>query len=137
MAELQMADPDRVLQLTIMPNMLVNGDEGLLRLALVNLFDNTWKFTQSNTVSQIDFGQTEFEGQTTYYLQDNGAGFEMAYANKLFDPFQRLHSQQEFDGTGIGLAIVERIINRHRGRVWAEAKVGSGATFFFTLGKII
>jgi DNA-binding LacI/PurR family transcriptional regulator/signal transduction histidine kinase len=135
MTELHEVAPERVVQLNIMPEILVTGDERLLRLALRNLFDNAWKFTRRKEVTQIEFGQTEGDGEITYYLRDNGSGFDMAYADKLFDPFQRLHGAQEFDGTGIGLAIVERIIRRHAGRIWAEADVGSGATFFFTLGQ--
>jgi light-regulated signal transduction histidine kinase (bacteriophytochrome) len=99
-----------------------------------NLMDNAWKFTGKISEARIEFGVTCRNNQPVYYVRDNGAGFNMAYVGKLFKPFQRLHAEEEFPGTGIGLAIVQRVIHRHQGRVWAESEIGRGATFYFTLG---
>lgn len=109
------------------------GDRSLLRVVLENLLGNAWKFTSKHPRARIEFGITEQDGRTVYFVRDDGAGFDMAYANKLFTPFQRLHGSNEFDGTGIGLATVQRIIYRHGGSVWAEGEVERGATFYFTL----
>jgi light-regulated signal transduction histidine kinase (bacteriophytochrome) len=107
----------------------------LLRLALENLLGNAWKFTSREERAKIEFGSTTLEGrERTYFVRDNGVGFNEAYADKLFGAFQRLHGRQEFEGTGIGLATVARIVHRHGGRVWAKGEVGEGAAFFFTLG---
>ncbi len=114
--------------------LVVEGDPRLLRVALENLLVNAWKFTRGKPEARIEFGVASDDGRAAYFVRDNGAGFEMAYADKLFAPFQRLHSQREFEGTGIGLATVARIIERHGGRVWAEGAVGQGATVYFTLG---
>jgi two-component system sensor histidine kinase/response regulator len=112
----------------------VEGDSGLLRIVLENLLRNAWKFTRKSAPAQIELGvKTEAE-KTVYFVRDTGAGFDSAQAQRLFQPFQRLHSAAQFEGTGIGLAIVQRIIRRHGGEVWAEAAVGRGATFHFTLG---
>ena len=110
------------------------GDPGLLGIALTNLIGNAWKFTARSQPALVEFGALEREGERVYFLRDNGAGFDMRYAGKLFKPFQRLHSAREFDGTGIGLAIVHRIVERHRGRIWVESAPGAGTTFYFTLG---
>jgi light-regulated signal transduction histidine kinase (bacteriophytochrome) len=111
-----------------------SGDLRLLTLVLENLLGNAWKYTSKRERTRIEFGQREHEGQTAYFVRDNGAGFDMTYAKKLFKAFQRLHSAEEFEGTGIGLAIVQRIVERHGGQVWAEGQVDGGAMFCFTLG---
>jgi hypothetical protein len=109
------------------------ADHSLLRVALLNLMENAWKYTRKGVAPRIEFGLQRNPGPF-YYVRDNGAGFDMADASRLFNPFQRLHKDSEFEGTGIGLATVDRIIRRHGGRIWAEGEVGQGATFFFTLG---
>ena len=110
------------------------GDHALVRAALWNLMDNAWKYTRKSSAPRIEFGLHDRVG-SVYYVRDNGAGFNMAEADRLFNPFQRLHKDTEFEGTGIGLATVDRIIRRHGGRIWAQGEVGQGATFFFTLGQ--
>lgn len=132
-AELRLKQPDRRVTFDIAEGITVTGDEKLLRLALVNLLGNAWKYTGKKESAVIEFGVTGLDGSRTYFVRDNGAGFDMGQADKLFDAFQRLHSSKEFEGHGIGLATVQRIINRHGGRVWAEAEVGKGATLYFTL----
>ena len=135
--ELREARPDRGVEFTVQKGLEVWGDPRLLRVALVNLMGNAWKFTEKEPEARIEFGQDEElsrKGRVpVYYVSDNGAGFEMAYADKLFGAFQRLHGAEEFEGTGIGLATVQRVVHRHGGRIWAEGEVGRGATFFFTL----
>ena len=135
--ELREARPDRTVELTVQKGLEVWGDPRLLRVALVNLMGNAWKFTEKKREAKVAFGQDEElsrKGRVpVYYVSDNGAGFEMAYADKLFGAFQRLHGTEEFEGTGIGLATVQRVVHRHGGRIWAEGEVGRGATFFFTL----
>jgi PAS domain S-box-containing protein len=124
---------DRAVDVTIQEGIVVQGDPYLMQIALVNLLDNAFKFTGKESHPRIEFGRTIKEGKTAYYVRDNGVGFDMAYVGKLFGAFQRLHTKEEFAGTGIGLATVQRIINRHGGQVWAEGEVGKGATFYFTL----
>jgi light-regulated signal transduction histidine kinase (bacteriophytochrome) len=109
------------------------ADSRLVRAALENLIGNAWKFTSKSAQPRIEVGCLHEGKRTTFFVRDNGAGFDMAYADKLFGAFQRLHSTQEYQGTGIGLATVQRIVHRHGGRIWAEAKPGKGAVFFFTL----
>lgn len=137
-------EPDRDVEFVIAPGLIVDGDLRLLRLALENLIGNAWKFTGGKEHAKVEFGmleQSETErsssgGATTYFVRDNGAGFNMEYADKLFQAFQRLHGSSEFPGTGVGLATVRRIIRRHGGTIWAEGKVGKGATFYFTLPAV-
>ncbi len=133
MAELQRGAPDRLVKLAIEQGIEVKADPVLLRAVMDNLLGNAWKFTGKAAQAQISFGRILKDGREICYVQDNGSGFDMAYADKLFIAFQRLHSGQEFEGSGIGLATVQRIIHRHGGRIWAEAEVNKGATFYFTL----
>ena len=130
LAELQKRDPERQVTVIIEPELSAECDARLLRVALENLFGNAWKFTSKKPSASIAFGRSG----GAFYVKDDGAGFQMDYANKLFGAFQRLHGKHEFEGTGIGLATVQRIVHRHGGRIWAEAEPGKGATFHFTLG---
>ncbi|MGA3260510.1 MAG: response regulator [Bryobacteraceae bacterium] len=132
-SELRAEHPQRQVEFAIAPDLAAVGDRHLLRIALQNLAANAWKFTGKCQCARIEFGVRQQDGERVYFVRDNGVGFDMAYADKLFTPFQRLHGAQEFPGTGIGLATVQRIVIRHGGRVWAEAAVGKGATFSFTL----
>jgi signal transduction histidine kinase len=132
---LRESEPERVVEVRVRPGVMVVGDGQLLRVALANLLENAWKFTAREPAARIEFGLTAVLGEPTYFVRDNGAGFDMAYADRLFVPFQRLHLVSEFPGSGIGLATVQRIIHRLGGRVWAEGLLGQGATFYFTLGR--
>jgi two-component system CheB/CheR fusion protein len=131
--ELQEAETERSVEFVIAPHLVAYGDSALLRTVLQSLLGNAWKFASKRSRPRIEFGRTEDDGQSVYYVKDNGVGFDMAHADKLFTVFQRLHSAREFPGMGIGLATVRRIIKRHGGRVWAEGETGRGATFYFTL----
>jgi light-regulated signal transduction histidine kinase (bacteriophytochrome) len=131
--DLQKADPERKVEFAITTGLCAQGDERLLRIALENLLGNAWKFTSRKPKARIEFGGESNDDRRTFFVRDDGAGFDMAYADKLFAPFQRLHASHEFPGSGIGLAIVQRIINRHNGQVWAEGVPGHGATFSFNL----
>ena len=131
--ELKKTNPRRKVEFVIQPNMEVKGDAGLLRIFLDNLLGNAWKFSGKKPHAKIEFGVQQSNAKKTYFVRDNGAGFDIAYADKLFDPFQRQHTKQEFKGTGIGLATAQRIIHRHGGKIWAEAAPDKGATFYFTL----
>lgn len=135
-AELRKGSPDRDVAVTIEPAMASRGDSRLLHVALENLLGNAWKYTARKPVSHIHFGVKTDEPTPVFYVRDDGAGFDMQYAGRLFGAFQRLHPVEEFDGTGIGLATVQRIVHRHGGQVWAEAEAGRGATFYFTLSPI-
>ncbi len=131
--KLKEEDPVRTVDVIIREGVFVSGDPTLLKIALENLVNNAWKFTGRKARPQLEFGTTVKEGKTACFIRDNGAGFDMAYVSKLFGAFQRLHTSLEFPGTGIGLATVQRVINRHGGQVWAEGEVGKGATFYFVL----
>ncbi len=133
-AELQEREPERQVEFDIQDEVAARGDANLLRVVLENLLGNAWKYTKMHPRARIEFGVTEHDGMSTYFVRDDGAGFDMAFVDNLFDTFQRLHSMTEFEGTGIGLATVQRIIHRHGGRVWAEGAVEQGATFYFILG---
>jgi len=132
-AELRRATPERQVEFAIAPGLKARGDARLLRVALDNLLRNSWKYTAKQPGPRVEFGSVEANGGQAFMVRDNGAGFDMKYADKLFGVFQRLHSAAEFEGTGVGLATVRRIINRHGGRIWAEGAVDQGATFYFTL----
>ncbi|WP_051180797.1 MHYT domain-containing protein [Thermithiobacillus tepidarius DSM 3134] len=132
-AALQAEQPTRRVNFVIEPEVTAHGDPRLLEILLDNLLGNAWKFTGKRNNARIEFGVREEAGERVYFVRDNGAGFDMAYADKLFGAFQRLHGVTEFEGTGIGLAIVQRVIDRHGGRIWAEGAVEQGAAFYFTL----
>jgi PAS domain S-box-containing protein len=132
-AELRHADPTRTVLCIAAPGLVASADPVLIRAVLENLLGNAWKFTAGAAEARIEFGATTTAGERVFFVRDNGAGFDMTYVGRLFGPFQRLHSDAEFPGTGIGLATTQRIIHRHGGRIWAEGKPGAGATFSFTL----
>jgi PAS domain S-box-containing protein len=132
-ANLRETAPQRQVEFLIAPGMLASADPGLMRIALDNLFGNAWKFTSKRENTIIEFGLTTTDGKPTYFLRDNGIGFDQVFSGKLFGQFQRLNSDKEYEGSGIGLAIVARVIRRHEGQIWAEGAVERGATFFFTL----
>jgi len=129
--ELALTNPTRSVQCQIQPEMIVEGDPALLRAMIGNLMSNAWKYSSKSSAAVIEFGTMSDGSRTIYFVRDNGVGFDMRYANKLFGPFQRLHSNKEFEGTGIGLANVRRIVERHGGSIWADSKVSQGATFYF------
>ena len=131
--ELKKSEPNRKVKITIQKDVMVKGDFSLLKIMLENLLNNAWKFTSKKDETIIEFGIIKGEEKDIYYIKDNGVGFDMEYVDKLFTPFQRLHSEEEFSGTGVGLANVKRIINMHGGKIWAEGKVGEGATFYFVI----
>ena len=132
--ELRGAAPERQVQTVVAEGMTASGDPVLARAVLENLLGNAWKYTGKRELAVIEVGEAEVEGKSAFYVRDNGAGFDMAYADKLFQVFQRLHRDDEFEGTGIGLASVRRIVQRHGGQVWGDGAVEQGATFYFTLG---
>jgi signal transduction histidine kinase len=131
--EIAPQNPDRTIQFKIQPPPRTSGDATLIKIVLMNLFANAVKFTRTKPESAIEFGGSVSDNEIVYYVKDHGVGFDMKYSEKLFGVFQRLHRQDEFEGTGVGLALVERIIHRHNGRVWAEGAVGEGAVFYFAL----
>lgn len=132
-ADFKTGQTERLVNWVIWDGMAVNADPNLMRIMLVNLLGNAWKFTSKHPSARIEFGCLSNSGETVYFVRDDGAGFDMTYASKLFGAFQRFHSTSEFEGTGIGLAIVQRIILRHGGKIWAESVPEQGATFFFTI----
>ena len=134
-AEAREGNPERQVDIHVTDGLTVRADSRLLSIALVNLIGNAWKYTGKQAQARIDIGMLKQANEHIYYVRDNGAGFDMRYVHKLFAPFQRLHSVSEFEGTGVGLATVQRIVARHGGRIWAEAAPGQGATFFFTIGE--
>jgi len=131
--ELQETDPERQVEFVIEEGRCAEGDTNLLKIAIDNLMNNAWKFTGKHSQARIEFGMSLQDGKSVYFISDNGVGFDMAYADKLFGAFQRLHTLAEFEGTGIGLATVNRIIQRHGGSIWADGEIGRGAKFCFTL----
>jgi signal transduction histidine kinase len=131
--EIRAADPERAISWEAQSDVMAQADPRLIRVALENLIGNAWKFTAKTPEARISFGSSPRDGQTVYFIRDNGAGFDMQYVDRLFTAFQRLHGEREFTGSGIGLATVSRIIRRHHGSIWAEGSPGEGATFFFTL----
>jgi light-regulated signal transduction histidine kinase (bacteriophytochrome) len=132
-AELSHNQPERQVEFVIKPGCAEECDRQLIGIALENLIGNSWKYSSRHTSARIEFGATEKDGKTVYFVRDDGAGFDPAYADKLFSPFQRLHAASEFQGNGIGLATIQRIVRKHGGSVWAEGQVEKGATFYFTL----
>jgi light-regulated signal transduction histidine kinase (bacteriophytochrome) len=135
LGDLREREPDRSVTIVIAPNVTAQGDPRLLQVVLTNLLDNAWKFTSKKEAAKIEFGVSSKDREPVYFVPDDGAGFDMAYADKLFGIFQRLHSATEFEGTGIGLVTVARLVRRHGGRVWAEGEENMGASFYFTLGR--
>ncbi len=133
LTELARQEPERQVKYNVASGLVVYGDARLIHILLENLLGNAWKFTGKVAEARIELGVTERNGKRTYFVRDNGAGFDMRYIDKLFRPFQRLHKSSDFPGTGIGLATVQRIVRRHGGEVWAEGEVGNGAAFYFTL----
>ncbi len=132
-ARLQEEAPERGVEFVAQPGLTAQGDAHLLGIVLSNLLGNAWKFSGGRSLARVEFGRTEVDSRPAFFVRDNGVGFDMTYAQRLFGAFQRMHKESEFPGTGIGLATVQRVIQRHGGRVWAEAQVDRGATFYFTL----
>src|SRR5262249_20113362 len=131
--ELRRREPERDIDVVITPGLRVHADGKLMRILLDNVLGNAWKFTSHRVHAHVEIGTVLERGEPAFFVRDDGAGFEGAHATRLFAPFQRLHTDAEFKGTGIGLATVYRIIERHGGRIWAQGSVGNGATFYFTL----
>jgi light-regulated signal transduction histidine kinase (bacteriophytochrome) len=136
LTEYRSREPQRQVNIEVQPGLVADADPQLARVALENILGNAWKYTGKISIAKISFGAIGSHKETAFFVRDNGAGFDMAFAEHLFAPFQRLHRSEEFEGNGIGLATVQRVIRRHGGRVWAEAQPGQGAVFYFTLGAI-
>jgi signal transduction histidine kinase len=135
LAKLMDLQPDRRVKIDIAPDLITSGDPDMLSILMDNLIGNALKYAAKREQPAIEFSMTQEDGEPVYYIKDNGVGFDMQYASTLFVPFQRLHKTEEFEGTGIGLATAQRIVHRHNGRIWAEAHIDEGATFYFTLGR--
>jgi len=132
---LRQANPERRIEVVIGRQLVAHGDERLMRVALVNLLDNAWKYSSQTPNAHVEFGAEEKDGEEVFFVRDNGVGFDMRYYDRLFAVFQRLHVERDFPGTGIGLALVHRVIRRHGGRIWAHSEINKGATFYFTLPR--
>jgi light-regulated signal transduction histidine kinase (bacteriophytochrome) len=132
-SELKTSAPQREVKVQIQSGLMVNADPGLLKILVENLIRNAWKFTSKREISHIELGESDKDSQHWYFLRDNGVGFDMKESAKLFTPYERLHSSQEFKGNGIGLAIAKRIVEKHGGSIWAEGEKDKGATFYFQL----
>ncbi|MEI8084764.1 MAG: response regulator [Paludibacter sp.] len=135
MNEILLRDPVRNVKVTIEPNLYAKADKKMMKVVLNNLLGNAFKYSGKKEDAEIKFGKKDYYGQDLYYVNDNGAGFDMSLSHKLFQPFQRLHCPNEFKGTGVGLSTVQKIVEKHGGQIWAESEVDKGATFFFTLGN--
>ncbi|HEV2619659.1 MAG TPA: ATP-binding protein, partial [Acidobacteriaceae bacterium] len=133
--DLATAHPERDVKSSVQLGCHANADKGLMQIVLQNLLRNAWKFTSRTSAPRIEFGCLHQGAEMVYFIRDNGAGFDPQMANRLFKPFERLHAESDFSGTGIGLATVQRVIHRHGGRIWAEGETGKGATFYFTVGE--
>jgi signal transduction histidine kinase len=133
--DLAAAHPERNVKTAVQLGCHANADKGLMQIVMQNLLRNAWKFTSRTSFARIEFGCNQDGPDSIYFVRDTGAGFDPRMVDRLFKPFQRLHTDSEFSGTGIGLATVQRIIERHEGKIWAEGEVGKGATFFFRLGS--
>jgi PAS domain S-box-containing protein len=136
LAELKKGQPERRVQFSVAPTLVAEGDRSLVEILLKNLLENAWKFSGNSPLAQVSFGSLSKDGLMAYYVKDNGVGFDMQYATKLFQPFQRLHSSRDYPGTGVGLAISQRIVQRHGGKIWVESQPGLGTTFYFTLRQV-
>ena len=134
-SSLKKKDPNRPVIIKIQHDLIIRADKHLIQIALENLINNAWKFTRHKKTAIIEIGKTKKEGELVFFIKDNGTGFNMDYVDKLFVPFQRLHSSDTYEGTGIGLGIVKRVFNRHGGKIWAESSEGKGTTFYFTFNK--
>jgi signal transduction histidine kinase len=130
---LRHANPERKVEVSIEPGLTAEGDPNLIRIVLENLLSNAWKFSSQREMARIDFGAVSHDGKREFFIRDNGAGFDAAQAARLFKPFQRLHSESEFEGSGIGLATAQRIVRRHGGAIRAESNKNDGATFYFSI----
>jgi light-regulated signal transduction histidine kinase (bacteriophytochrome) len=131
--ELSSLDPDRKTEFIIEDNVTVNADPQLVHVELENILKNSWKFTSKKDLTRIEFGRIHLDGKVAFYIKDNGAGFDQKFANTIFEPFKQIHHEREYSGTGIGLSIVQRVVKKHNGTIWAKGTPGEGAVFYFTL----